>query len=68
MAVVRVLRRHGHDVLAIAEGHAGAPDTDVVELARGDGRILLTQDSYATATIAATSSMTWTPMPASSST
>ena len=44
MAIVHALRRHGHDVLAVVEGYAGAEDTDVAEMARADGRILLTQD------------------------
>jgi len=44
MAIVRALRRDGHDVLAVVEGYAGAEDTDVAGMARADWRILLTQD------------------------
>jgi predicted nuclease of predicted toxin-antitoxin system len=38
------LRRQGHDVLYVAECAAGLTDTDVVELARLEGRLLLTED------------------------
>jgi len=43
-AIVRALRSEEHDVLAISEEYAGAPDEDVAALARADGRVLLTED------------------------
>jgi hypothetical protein len=41
---VRVLRSAGHDVLAVAESAAGAPDDKVIALAHGQRRILITED------------------------
>jgi len=38
------LRDRGHDVREVIDTAAGAPDADVVELARSEGRILLTFD------------------------
>jgi len=43
-AAVRALRAAGHDVIAVAEVARGADDSAVVELARSEGRILLTED------------------------
>ena len=43
-AVIRALRRAGHDVVAIAEAYAQAPDIEVAALAVSDGRVLLTED------------------------
>lgn len=43
-AAVRALRAAGHDVVAVAEIARGAEDSAVVELARTEGRILLTED------------------------
>lgn len=43
-AVVRALREAGHDVTAVAEVTPRAEDEAVVELARGQQRILLTED------------------------
>ena len=43
-AVVRALRAHGHDVVAVAEVARGAPDEDVIALALERRRILLTED------------------------
>ena len=43
-AVVRALRAAGHDVLAVAEAERGADDRRVIELARSDSRLLLTED------------------------
>ncbi len=43
-AVVRALRAEKHDVLAILEGRRGAGDQDIIELARQEERILLTED------------------------
>jgi len=43
-AVVRALRAAGHDVSTVAEISAGAPDESVLALARGEARILLTED------------------------
>ncbi len=44
-AVVDVLRQLGHDVRSIIEDHPGASDTEVLELARDDNRILVTSDT-----------------------
>ena len=44
-SVVKALRAAGHDVTAVAEGPLrGADDDKVIELARVDRRILLTED------------------------
>jgi len=43
-AVVRGLRGQGFDVIAISETCPGAEDQRVIELARKEGRILLTED------------------------
>jgi len=42
--VVRALRAAGHDVLSIAEAAASMPDPQVLDLARSEGRILITED------------------------
>ncbi len=41
---VAVLRVSGHDVLSIAESHSGDDDTEVLALAREEGRWLVTFD------------------------
>lgn len=41
---VAVLRAAGHDVLFIAESHASVDDTEVLALARKEGRWLVTFD------------------------
>ncbi len=41
---VRALRAAGHDVLSVAETSSGAADAVVMELARQEGRVLLTED------------------------
>jgi predicted nuclease of predicted toxin-antitoxin system len=43
-AIVRALRKAGFDVLAIVEAIPGAPDSEVLEAATREGRILLTED------------------------
>lgn len=43
-AIVRALRAAGHDVAAVAEVALGAADDVVLELARRDQRVLLTED------------------------
>ena len=43
-SVVRALRSAGHDVQAIAEIAPQTQDTDVIELAAREGRVLLTED------------------------
>ncbi|MDE0027529.1 MAG: DUF5615 family PIN-like protein [Spirochaetaceae bacterium] len=43
-AVIRALRSAGHDVVAIADAYAQAPDIEVAALAVSDGRVLLTED------------------------
>ena len=43
-AIVRALRAAGHDVLAVAERAPSADDPDIIHLARGEERILLTED------------------------
>jgi len=43
-AVVRALRSQEFDVIAISETCPGAEDQRVIELARKEGRILLTED------------------------
>ena len=45
-ALVDGLRRQGHDVLHVAECAAGLTDTDVVESARLEGRLLLTEEGF----------------------
>lgn len=42
--IVRRLRELGHDVLWIREDRPGVPDTDVLELAGREQRVLLTND------------------------
>jgi predicted nuclease of predicted toxin-antitoxin system len=42
--LVAVLRRDGHDVLYVAEAAAGLSDSDVIALALGEKRLLLTED------------------------
>jgi predicted nuclease of predicted toxin-antitoxin system len=44
IAVIAVLRRDDHDVVAIAEVEPGAPDLEVAALANAEGRILITED------------------------
>ena len=41
---IAVLRASGHDVLSIAESHAGDGDVNVLALAREEGRWLVTFD------------------------
>ena len=43
-AVIRALRNAGHDVMAVAESNAQAPDYEVIDLADSDVRVLLTED------------------------
>jgi predicted nuclease of predicted toxin-antitoxin system len=43
-AVVRALRAAGHDVQAVAEAARGAKDSQVIQLASRDRRVLLTED------------------------
>jgi len=43
-AVVRALRSKGFNVVAVSEVIPGAEDQQVIELARKEGRILLTED------------------------
>ncbi|MGH9662533.1 MAG: DUF5615 family PIN-like protein [Bryobacteraceae bacterium] len=43
-AVVRALRSEGHDVVAVSEFQQRSIDREVMELARADNRILLTED------------------------
>ena len=43
-ALVRALRNAGHDVVAVAESNAQAPDSEVVDMAVSDARVLLTED------------------------
>ena len=43
-AIVRALRDAGHDVGAVTESYAQAPDSEVVDLAVSDARVLLTED------------------------
>jgi hypothetical protein len=42
--VVTALRDAGHNVLAVAETSRGAPDRDVMLLARRERRVLITED------------------------
>jgi predicted nuclease of predicted toxin-antitoxin system len=43
-AVVRSLRAHGHDVLAVSEWQNRSVDKELIELALAERRILLTED------------------------
>jgi predicted nuclease of predicted toxin-antitoxin system len=43
-AAVRALRTSGHDVVAVAEIARGAEDSVVIEIARSQQRVLLTED------------------------
>lgn len=43
-AVIRALRRAGHNVIAIAEVMRGATDEQVLECARRENRVLITED------------------------
>jgi len=43
-AVVRALRRDGHDVLAVSESQQRSVDQEVLELALRENRVLLTED------------------------
>jgi predicted nuclease of predicted toxin-antitoxin system len=43
-SIVLALRAAGHDVVAVAELAGGVPDREVIELARTDRRVLLTED------------------------
>ncbi|MBI4337620.1 MAG: DUF5615 family PIN-like protein [Chloroflexi bacterium] len=43
-AVVRALRSAGHEVVAVAEIAPRSEDTEVIELAAREGRLLLTED------------------------
>ena len=45
LLVATALRSLGHDCLAVAESAARAADPDLMELARREGRILVTFDS-----------------------
>jgi len=42
--VIEFLRSKGHDVLAIAEDYTGAVDEDVLKIANGERRVLVTND------------------------
>lgn len=42
--VIRVLREASHDVVAISEVAAGAPDDQVLERALNEKRVLITED------------------------
>lgn len=42
--IVRELRKCGFDVFSVAESHAGISDEQVLEYARSQNRIVLTQD------------------------
>lgn len=43
-AVVRALRKAGHDVLAVTEKSPGGEDTEVLQFAVEEQRILITED------------------------
>jgi predicted nuclease of predicted toxin-antitoxin system len=43
-AVVRGLREAGHDVIAVVEISRGVDDSEVIDLAKSDRRILITED------------------------
>lgn len=42
--LVRSLRSAGHDVTSVAEDHAGVTDDEVIQLARSERRLLITED------------------------
>jgi len=42
--IISRLRSEGHDVVSIAEEHDGWADTKVLELARSNGALLITED------------------------
>ena len=42
--VIERLRAAGFDVAAVAEAHSGATDTAVLAMAKGENRILITED------------------------
>jgi predicted nuclease of predicted toxin-antitoxin system len=42
--IVRILRKEGYDVLSIAESHSGYEDEFIMDLAKKEERILLTED------------------------
>jgi predicted nuclease of predicted toxin-antitoxin system len=42
--VVRVLRKHGHDVLAVKESMRGEDDPYILARAQSEARIVVTQD------------------------
>ena len=43
-AAIRVLRAHGHDLLAVSEFQQRSADKDVMDLALAENRILLAED------------------------
>lgn len=43
-AIVSRLRQHGHDVLWVAADLPGAEDSDLIDRAQADGRIIMTFD------------------------
>ncbi|MGR3178623.1 MAG: DUF5615 family PIN-like protein [Candidatus Anammoxibacter sp.] len=43
--IVKILRNDGFDVASVVEKYAGVSDKEVLELARKDNAILLTEDS-----------------------
>jgi predicted nuclease of predicted toxin-antitoxin system len=43
-AAVRILRANGHDVLAVSEFQCRSVDSDLMDLAGAEDRILLTED------------------------
>ena len=43
-AVVRGLRRLGHDVLSVKESMRGADDLSILRRAEGEGRLIITHD------------------------
>jgi predicted nuclease of predicted toxin-antitoxin system len=43
-AAVHALRASGHDVIAVSDVARGAEDSVVIELARSERRVLLTED------------------------
>lgn len=44
VAIVKALRKAGHDVKSVAETASGSDDTDVIRLAIREKRILITED------------------------
>jgi predicted nuclease of predicted toxin-antitoxin system len=42
--MIRALRNSGHEVMPVADGHRGANDLTVINLAVGMSRILITED------------------------